>query len=90
MHFAEFKQRPKNLLFIINPYGGKRKAVSIFEQHVKPILQLSKIKWTIIHTQRRNHATEILASMSDQSLAEYDVVVAVGGDGTICEVVRII
>ena len=38
-------------------------------------------------TQKQNHAAEILISMSQDRLLEYDVVVAVGGDGTACEVV---
>lgn len=79
--------RPKNLLFFVNPYGGKKKGVQIFDRQVKPLLQLSSCKWTVINTQRRNHATEALAVMSEEKIKEYDVVVGVGGDGTICEVV---
>lgn len=79
--------RPKSLLFFVNPYGGKRKGVKIFERHVKPLLQLCSCKFTVINTQRRNHVTEAIASMSDEKIGEYDVVVGVGGDGTICEVV---
>ncbi|CAL8105220.1 unnamed protein product [Orchesella dallaii] len=79
--------RPKSLLFFVNPYGGKRKGVTIFEKQVKPLLQLCSCKWTVINTQRRNHATEALAVMSDEKIGEFDVVVGVGGDGTICEVV---
>lgn len=84
---GSMQSRPKNLLFFVNPYGGKRKGVSIFERQVKPLLQLCLCKFTVINTQRRNHATEALAAMSDDKIAEFDVVVGVGGDGTICEVV---
>lgn len=79
--------RPKNLLFFVNPYGGKKKGAQIFDRQVKPLLLLSSCKWTVINTQRRNHATEALAMMSDEKIGEFDVVVGVGGDGTICEVV---
>jgi len=85
---TEVQGRPKNLLFFVNPYGGKRKAVSIYEDLVEPILELCKVKRTVIFTERRNHATEKLKSMSDDELASFDGVIAVGGDGTVCEVVR--
>ena len=75
------------MLIFVNPYGGKRKAVSIFDKLVKPVLELSGVVWNVINTQHRNHATETLMTMSQDKLFEYDVVVAVGGDGTACEVV---
>jgi ceramide kinase len=75
------------MLIFVNPYGGKRKAVRIFEKTVKPILEVSNVQWTLVTTQRRNHVTEYLTSLSPEKLMEYDVAVAVGGDGTICEVI---
>ena len=61
--------------------------MKIFEKKVKVVLELCKVNWTVINTQRRNHATEVLSCMSEDKLKEYDVIVAVGGDGTVCEVV---
>jgi hypothetical protein len=84
---TEFEDRPRNLLFFVNPYGGKRRAVKIFEEHVKPILELCKVKHTVIYTKRRNHATDELRAMTDEQLQYFDGVIAVGGDGTLCEVV---
>lgn len=36
--------RPKNLLIFVNPFGGRRTAVRIFERRVKPLLELAEIR----------------------------------------------
>lgn len=74
-------------MILLNPFGGKRRASIIFESSVKPILELAGARWTLVKTQHQNHATETLMSMSQDRLLEYDTVVAIGGDGTACEVV---
>lgn len=55
---------------------------------MQPILQLCQVKSTVIQTKRQNHVSDVLRAMSDDELMSYDAVVAVGGDGTICEVVQ--
>lgn len=61
--------------------------MSIFTSHIQPILQLCQVKSTVIQTKRQNHVSDVLRAMSDDELMSFDAVVAVGGDGTICEVV---
>lgn len=83
----DFINRPKNFLFFINPYGGKGKGPQIFSKYVKPVLEISRVKYTIVTTERRNHIEDYIKEMKETDLTSYDVLVAVGGDGSIREVV---
>ena len=79
-HAAE---RPKNLLVVINPYGGKKKARQIYLKYAAPIFKLAEIATTVIETEYANHAFEV---MMQYPLDELDGVVAVGGDGVFNEI----
>ena len=43
-HLRGFKERPKSLLVLINPYGGKRKAALVYEREVKPVFEKAGIQ----------------------------------------------
>lgn len=74
----------KKLLFIINPIsGGKDKGG--FEQEVKPYLEHQLFDAEYVFTKKPNHAAELAAEAIG---ANFDIVVAVGGDGTINEVAK--
>src|SRR5690606_12791787 len=74
----------KKLLFIINPIsGGKEK--SNFEKRSAQFLDTTLFDAQYRFTEKPDHAAE-LAQKAIQD--NYDVVVAVGGDGTINEVAR--
>ncbi|XP_038067344.1 ceramide kinase-like [Patiria miniata] len=77
--------RPQNLLVFINPYGGKKEAGSIYDTHTAPLFSLAGIKTTVIYTEAKNHARDV---MLKRDLTEFDGVVCVGGDGTFAEVVN--
>ncbi|KAG8183096.1 hypothetical protein JTE90_010919 [Oedothorax gibbosus] len=77
--------RPKLLLVFINPYGGKKKAVKIYEKTVLPILHLAKVEAHAIVTRRANHAKEIIEVLD---IHKYDGIVCVGGDGMFSEVLN--
>ena len=77
------KNRPKRLLLFVNPYGGKRKGLKIYEKHVKPLFLVAGIEANVIITQRQNHARDTLLSCSFDNT---DGVVCIGGDGTFSEV----
>ena len=70
------------IAFIINPIaGGKNKFH--FSQTIEKDLDLSKFEYQIIQTERVNHAFD-LTKIAIQEGAQ--IVVAVGGDGTINEI----
>ncbi|KAF8664483.1 hypothetical protein HU200_054658 [Digitaria exilis] len=77
--------RPKRLLIIVNPYGGKRSGRSIFQNEVLPLIEATGILYTMQETKRRLHAQEIAHSLD---LRKYDGIVCVSGDGVLVEVVN--
>ncbi|XP_022110720.1 ceramide kinase-like isoform X2 [Acanthaster planci] len=77
--------RPQNLLVFINPYGGRKEAASIYDSHTAPLFHLAGITTTLIYTEAKNHARDVMLKMD---LSEFDGVVCVGGDGTFAEVVN--
>lgn len=66
-------------LFIINPIAGGGKAKEV-EQVIEEVMVKGKDSFEIVFTRQPKEAISITASR------EYDVVVAVGGDGTVNEV----
>jgi YegS/Rv2252/BmrU family lipid kinase len=72
----------KRIRFIINPISGIGKQKKV-EQLIQEKLNLSVYQPEIVYTERQGHATEISI---DAAKLGFDVVVAVGGDGTINEV----
>jgi len=72
----------KKILFIINPNSGTRKKGNVPHLLKKHLGKKHPID--IIYTQYPGEATEI----SDKHKSDYDIIVAVGGDGTINEVAR--
>lgn len=79
--------RPKRLLVFINPYGGKRKGPSIYEEKVYPLFQSAGIEVDCVITQRANHAKDMLEDVNF-CLKNYDGVVCVGGDGMFSELLN--
>ena len=78
-------KRPKNLLVFVNPYGGKKQAVSVHKNIVSPLFKLAGVKETVVITERRNHAKDFVES---DDLSMYDGVIAVGGDGMFNEIMN--
>ncbi|KFB45366.1 AGAP002932-PA-like protein [Anopheles sinensis] len=76
--------RPKNLLLFLNPYGGKKNALSLYERFAKPLFRLAEIDVNLIITQRAQQIYDIVTSKSIV-LENYDGLVCCGGDGTFAE-----
>ncbi|XP_042907783.1 ceramide kinase [Parasteatoda tepidariorum] len=77
--------RPKHLLIFINPYGGKKRGIKIYERKVLPILHLAGVDAHAVVTQRPNHAKEMIA---DIDILKYDGILCVGGDGMFSEILN--
>ncbi len=74
----------KNIVFIMNPISGTVKKAGI-PKLIEEYLDKDKFAYTVECTEYAGHATEIAARAKDSGT---DIVVAIGGDGTINEVGR--
>lgn len=73
----------KRVLFIVNPISGGKSKVKI-ESVIQQNLDLNKVDFEIIYTDFSSHAEEIVK----EKKSDFDLIVAVGGDGTINEIAR--
>lgn len=74
----------KKIIFIVNPISGtqsKELILSLLDEKI----DTEKYTWEVVYTEKAGHAIEIAAQAAQD---EVDVVVAVGGDGTINEIAR--
>ncbi len=71
----------QHILFLINPISGIGRQKTV-EQLLEKEFDHDNLEYTIEYTQYRGHANELAKA----SVGKYDVVVAVGGDGTVNEV----
>ncbi|CAG5117023.1 unnamed protein product [Candidula unifasciata] len=78
-------RRPKRLLVFINPFGGKKRAVKIFQDKVQPLFEMAGIYSEVIVTKRQYHARDVIY---EYDLETVDGLVSVGGDGTFSEVMN--
>ncbi|XP_064473230.1 ceramide kinase-like [Ornithodoros turicata] len=77
--------RPRRLIVFVNPFGGRKKAPSIYLRKVAPIFKLAGISTEVIQTRYSGHAKEKLLEVD---LSEFDGVICVGGDGMVNEVIN--
>ena len=74
--------RPKKMVFIVNPNSGTRLQAKI-KDNIDRYLNHRKFEYGIWYTEKPGHATEL----AQKAVADgYEIVVAVGGDGSINEV----
>ncbi len=74
----------KKILFIINPISGDIKKSNL-PLLIERYLDLNQFKWEIAYTERAGHASHIAKKALAQDI---DIIVAVGGDGSIHEIVK--
>ncbi len=74
----------QQIVFIINPKSGTGKQKGV-EKLIEDLLDADKFKYEVQHTQRKYHATQLAKEAVE---AEVDIVIAVGGDGTVNEVAK--
>jgi len=71
----------KRILFIINPISGVGQK-HLVEKYASSILDSSTCTFKFVYTQRRLHAKDIAI----KEAGNHDIIVAVGGDGTVNEI----
>lgn len=74
----------KKIRFIVNPISGVGRQ-KVIEQLVSKKLNKNKFEFDIVYTKYPKHATELSSEAAKQKI---DIVVAVGGDGSVNEVSR--
>lgn len=83
--YADFmNEEKKRIIFIINPMSGTQNKESVIHL-IDEVIDKSKASWEIRYTENAGHAVEIAAEAVKEGI---DIVVAVGGDGTVNEVGR--
>ncbi len=78
------EEKATKIVFVINPVSGTERKEHIVTL-IHETLKLSGIHYDIVYTTFAGHATQLTQQAIEQ---KYDVVVAVGGDGTINEVAQ--
>jgi len=75
--------KPKQkICFIVNPVSGRKRQAGI-GSYIKQNIDSARFQYEIKFTQRRGHASELSKEAVQR---KFDIIVAVGGDGTINEV----
>ena len=69
---------------VINPHGGLKKGLGILEQ-VKPIFEAAEAEITVLETLYAGHARNMART---ESYEGYDGFCAIGGDGTMHEIIN--
>jgi diacylglycerol kinase (ATP) len=77
-------ERMKKIIFVVNPISGtqsKELILSLLNEKIDK----ARYSWEVVYTERAGHAVEIAAKAAEEKA---DIVVAIGGDGTINEIAR--
>jgi len=75
--------KKKRYMLIVNPEAGSGKTMKVLPQ-IENILRSKKVEYEFHFTQEPMHATELVKEIGER----FDVLVSVGGDGTINEVIN--
>ncbi|XP_015607020.1 ceramide kinase isoform X2 [Cephus cinctus] len=75
--------RPRRIMVFVNPFGGKKKGLKIWERDVQPLMNIAEVETKLMITERAGHIRDTLLAAS---MDDIQAVVCVGGDGTFAEV----
>lgn len=82
--YSNHKAAP-SILVIINPHGGRGKALEIYESQILPILQAAKVTVHLKETTHYQHAVEIAKTLD---ISQYDIIACCSGDGIPHEIIN--
>ena len=74
----------KRIIFIVNPVSGTQSKEAILNL-LDDKIDKTRYTWEVAYTKRAGHAIDIATEAAEK---EIDIVVAIGGDGTINEIAR--
>lgn len=74
---------PRKVHLLVNPYAGKRRGATIGER-VKQRLEEAGVEVVVSHSAYSGHLVTLASAVV---VGENETIVAVGGDGTLCEVI---
>lgn len=83
-HTPSVMSKKKRVRFIINPHSGAHKSINV-ETLIDQELDKTHFEYDIAYTEYAGHATELAAEAVSEGC---DIVVAVGGDGSVNEVAK--
>jgi len=75
----------KPLLAVVNPFSGVKRAPQVWASECAPLFDAAEHKYTVVETTHAGHAYDELLNAD---LTQYSAVVAVGGDGTVNEILN--
>ncbi|KAI3633835.1 hypothetical protein MIR68_008167 [Amoeboaphelidium protococcarum] len=70
---------------IVNPFSGTKKAMQMYKQQIRPMLQLAQIQINLIVTERAGHAADIARAFDPDTT---NAIILCGGDGIFHEFVN--
>lgn len=84
---------PERLLILINPFAGRKKGFEVYNTIVVPMLEEAGIDHDYMLTTYAGQAMELMAQRDTQEhgiddIAKYDGLVAIGGDGSVYEIMQ--
>ncbi|KAL0029421.1 hypothetical protein WJX77_006321 [Trebouxia sp. C0004] len=80
------QSQPRRVTVIINPKSGQGRSKAMFQSpDIQNVFKAAGLSLSVWETNRRGHATEIVKQLD---LAACDVLVTVGGDGTVHEALQ--
>jgi diacylglycerol kinase (ATP) len=77
-------EQKKSVLFIVNPISGTGKKELILKA-IEEQIDRNKFDWRIVNTAYAGHGSVLATSAAENDV---DIVVAIGGDGTVNEIAR--
>lgn len=79
--------RPRRVQVYVNPVGGRRNALEVWERKCRPLLDLAGVEHGVVVTKAQSHAQLHLETMALEDVEALDGVLVVGGDGFFLEAV---
>uniref|UniRef100_G3Q6H6 sphingosine kinase n=1 Tax=Gasterosteus aculeatus TaxID=69293 RepID=G3Q6H6_GASAC len=77
--------RPSRMMLLVNPQSGKGQALTLYNNHIQPMLNEAGVTHTLVITERQNHARELV---KEADMSQWDALVIMSGDGLLFEVIN--